>query len=129
MPKAQRSSFWKGFVYAWRGIVWNVVQERNMMVHLIVLVLTVLAGLFFSISATEWLILLLFFALVPALELVNSAVESTCDIVRDELKLAYPRTKLPRDLAAGAVLWVAVFAVIAGLVIFIPHLIILGQTW
>ncbi len=122
MQKKTKASFIKGFDFAWQGIIWNFWNERNMRFHLIASVIALIFGLFFKISVTEWLILTIFFALIPALELVNSAVEATCDVLRDRLRLDYAATKLPRDLAAGAVLWAAIFAAIAGLIIFLPKI-------
>jgi diacylglycerol kinase (ATP) len=123
MQKKKNSNLFKGFGYAWQGIAWNFKCERNMRWHLVITVLVILAGIFWQISFWEWLIICLFFALVPALELVNSAVESSCDIIRDHLKLGYSETKLPRDLAAGAVLWAAILAAIVGSLIFIPKIL------
>ena len=121
--KKKQTGFWKGFDFAWQGIVWNIWNERNMRIHLIILLVMTLMGVVFKIGLYEWLILLVFFALIPALELVNSAIESTCDILRDELKLDYKATKWPRDLAAGAVFWAAIGSILAGLMIFLPRIV------
>ena len=114
-------SFWKSFQFAFDGIWYNLKNEVNMRVHLIVTVLVVAAGLFFRISIVEWWILLVFFALVPALELINTAIEIMCDVMRDECGGSYENLGTPRDLAAGAVLWATIFAVITGLMIFGPR--------
>lgn len=94
-----------------------------MRLHVLAVIAMTFLGLILQISKGEWLVLVVFFTLVPALELVNSAVESICDVIRDRFKLGYGETKLPRDLAAGAVLWAAAGAVIAGIIIFFPKLI------
>ena len=82
----------------------------------------VVVPLLVQLTLNEWLILLVFFALIPSLELVNSAVEDTCNCLRDNLQLDYQATKLPRDLAAGAVLWASVFTALAGAIIFLPKI-------
>ena len=74
-----------------------------------------LAGLLF---ATEWLFLLLSIILVIACEIVNSAIENVVDLASDYhfSMLA----KNAKDMAAGAVLVVSGFALVTGLVIFVP---------
>ena len=122
----QLSAQLSSFRVAFAGIDWNLRHEGHMIFHVVAIFTVIAAGLFFRLSSNEWLTLIIFFALVPSLELVNSAVECTCDIVRDKLKLDYQATRLPRDLAAGAVLWASLAAVIAALIIFGPRLWQLG---
>jgi len=55
-----------------------------------------------------------------AAELINTAIESLADLVSSEY---HPLIKKTKDAAAGAVLITALFAIISGLVIFIPKLI------
>lgn len=121
--KTKKHGFFTSFIFAWRGILWNLLNERNMKFHFGAMVLASLAGLYFNISQGEWLVLFVFFALIPTCELINSAVEETCNALRDHMHLNYQATKLPRDLAAGAVLWSSFFAVLTGLAIFLPKII------
>ena len=60
------------------------------------------------------------FGLILALELVNTAVEATVDLFTEERK---PLAKKAKDAAAGAVLIVAIFAAVIGILIFIPKLL------
>lgn len=62
-------------------------------------------------------VLLVFFSigLVISLELVNTAVEATVDLITTE---HHPKAKLAKDAAAGAVLVAAVVSVSVGLLVF-----------
>ncbi|MBQ6437845.1 diacylglycerol kinase family protein [bacterium] len=111
------------FRFAGRGIGQSVRSERNMRLHLCAALLVVAAGLIFDISVGEWLVLLVFLGLIPALECVNTAIEQVCDVVRDECGGKYEHLGTPRDVAAGAVLWASGAAAIAGLIIFVPKII------
>ena len=53
-------------------------------------------------------------------EAINSAIEAISDLVSPEYNESIKQTK---DLAAGAVLIMAIVAVIIGLIIFIPKII------
>lgn len=116
--------FINGFTYAFRGIA-VAFGERNMRVHGVALFAVLLVSWWLKISQFEWLIVLLVSAAVMAAEVVNTALESLCNVVRDELGAKYDSTKNARDLAAGAVLILALCAAIIGLVIFGPKILVL----
>lgn len=54
------------------------------------------------------------------LEMVNTAVEKTVDLVTADI---HPFAKIAKDVAAGAVLLFAVIAVIIGAIIFVPYVV------
>ena len=106
--------------FALTGIFTAFKEEMNMRSHVLSAVAAIIAGLIFRISAIEWLLLLLSIFLVIAFEIMNSAVENVVDLASDYHFSM--RAKNAKDMAAGAVLVVSVFAVITGLIIFLPKL-------
>lgn len=77
--------------------------------------------IFLKISRYEWLAVLLISALVFTAEGLNTALEILGDeIAEGKWKNLVGRAK---DVSAGAVLIAALFAVIVGLVIFVPHIL------
>jgi diacylglycerol kinase len=114
--------FLKGFGYAFAGIWQMLLHERNFKVHVLALIVVVSAGFYFHITANEWLILLLISALVLALETINSAIEKLCDLYTKE---THPQIKLIKDIAAGAVLIAAIFAVVIAIIIFKKYMLTL----
>lgn len=109
----------KSFVYAGNGILWCLKNERNMRAHFSLCVYMyayLLIYDFFTLSKTEWAIILLCNALVFSLEIVNTAVEKAVDLATEKQN---PLAKISKDAAAGAVLVSAVFSVIVGLVILL----------
>ena len=90
--------------FALTGIFTAFKEERNMRKHALSAILAIVAGFLFRISATEWLFLLLSVSLVIAFEIMNSALENVV------------------DLATGAVLVISGFALVTGLMIFVPKL-------
>ncbi|HFR3591492.1 diacylglycerol kinase family protein [Streptococcus suis] len=107
--------------FAVTGLLTAFKEERNMKKHLASAVLVVLAGLIFQVSVTEWLFLLLSISLVIAFEIVNSAIENVVDLASDYhfSMLA----KNAKDMAAGAVLFVSGFALLTGMIIFVPKIL------
>ena len=106
--------------FALTGIFTAFKEEKNMRSHVLSALAAIIAGLIFRISATEWLFLLLSIFLVIAFEIMNSAVENVVDLASDYHFSM--RAKNAKDMAAGAVLVVCGFAVITGLIIFLPKL-------
>lgn len=107
------------FKYAIRGIRMVIKSEKNMQIHLVVAVLVLMAGWFFNISVTEWMLCLLCFGLVLGAEMVNTAIEKLVDLASPQKHELAGKAK---DMAAGAVLISALFAACVGLIIFIPKI-------
>ena len=110
-------SFLKGFVYAGRGVLYCLLRERNMRIHLTFTVymfgfLTVFD--FFKVSRTEFAVLIALCALVLSLETVNTAIERAVDLSSKEIN---PLAGAAKDAAAGAVLISAAASVICGILI------------
>ena len=102
------------------GVLTAFKEERNMRKHMVSAILAMLTGLIFQISAIEWLFLLLAIFLVVIFEIVNSAIENVVDLAS-----GYHFSMLAKnakDMAAGAVLVASGYAVLTGLIIFIPKI-------
>ena len=109
--------------FAITGIITAFKEERSMRKHMISAILAIIAGTVFRISVTEWLFLLLAIFLVITFEIINSAIENVVDLASNYhfSMLA----KNAKDMAAGAVLIISGYAVLTGLIIFVPKIIAL----
>ncbi|HHZ06633.1 MAG TPA: diacylglycerol kinase family protein [Clostridiales bacterium] len=107
--------FFKSFKYALRGILYTIINERNMRVHLVVATYVLIFASFFSLSPQSLGILVLTISAVIALEMVNTAIERVCNIYTTSY---HPMIKVAKDVAAGAVLVAAIGAVAVGVIIF-----------
>lgn len=106
--------------FAVSGLITAFKEERNMRKHAVSAILVILAGLVFQVSVTEWLFLLLSISLVIAFEIVNSAIENVVDLASDyHFSMLAKNSK---DMAAGAVLFVSGFALLTGLIVFVPKI-------
>lgn len=110
----------KSFTYAIAGICFCLRHERNMKIHCLAAVIVICHGLYFHVTRVEWLILLVVIGAVMSLEMVNTAIEKTVDLVTEDFK---PLAKIAKDVAAGAVLLFTIIAVIIGAIIFLPYVV------
>lgn len=108
------------FRYASRGLIYSLMIQRNMKIHILMALLVLAAGFYFRISHLEWLILLLAIALVMTAEIINTSIECAVDLVTRERE---PLARKAKDTAAGAVLLAASFSIIMGLIVFLPRII------
>lgn len=114
-----KKSIIDSFNYAVSGIIVSIKTERNMLIHYIVAILVLFSSLFFDFNRMEFLILLFSVTLVIVLELINTAIEKTVDMVTKEY---HPLARLAKDIAAGAVLISAINALIVGYLLFFDRL-------
>ncbi len=108
------------FKYAWAGVRYAFVTQRNFRIHTIIGTLAVSLGLFLQVSATEMALITLTCAIVMVLELLNTAIESVVDLT---VKQTYHElAKIAKDCAAGAVLISAIAALLVAMWILLPPL-------
>ncbi|MCF6137963.1 diacylglycerol kinase family protein [Pseudalkalibacillus berkeleyi] len=113
-------SILKSFLYAIEGVIDGGRNERNFKIHIVFAILTVSFAFLLNFSLTKWFILLLTIGIMLALELMNSAVERTVDLITEDY---HPLAKQAKDLAAGSVFIFSVIAVIIGILLFAGPLI------
>lgn len=106
------------FRYAFKGIIWFLSTQHNLLIHLIIAVIVFSAGLYFQLERWEWVAVIICIGMVVAAELLNSAIEILCDALIPERN---KRAEIIKDVSAGAVLILAIMAVIVGLIIFLPR--------
>lgn len=107
------------FINALRGILAGFRSERNFLVHLVFAFVSVVLGIWMGLTVSEWRWIALCIALVFAVELVNTAIETVVDLATPDY---HPLAKKAKDAAAGAVLIAAIFAAVVGISIFFPKL-------
>lgn len=112
------------FKYASQGFQESY-KERNFKIHILMAIAVSVLGVLFQITTYEWIALVFAVALVLAAEMFNTAIEFLSDIIKEQHNLKYGTTKIPRDVAAGAVLVLSVGAVLVGLFIFIPYFLVI----
>ena len=110
----------RSFGYAFKGIGYAAATQLNFRVHLVATLTAVCMGYALHISVNEWQWIMLCITLVLVTELLNTAIETLTDLVSPGYHEKAGRVK---DVAAGAVVITALFALLTGLIIFLPKLL------
>src|SRR4051812_27769278 len=108
--------------YALKGIKIGFAEESNFQIQLALAVVSIILGYYLHISLIEWLFVISASGLVLTAELLNTALEELCDMLRSTHD---PHVAKIKDLAAGGVLVASVAALLIGVVIFLPKLLAL----
>ena len=105
----------KSFGCAIKGFFGAVCSEGHLRFHLVAAVYVLVFSSFYNFTAAQWAVLIILIALVIAAELVNTAIEDTCDAVTTEQNEKIGRAK---DMAAGAVLVLSIAAAAIAVIFF-----------
>lgn len=109
------------FKYAWAGVSYAFVTQRNFRIHVAISALAISSGIFLHISVVEMAVIVVTCAIVLVIELINTALESVVDLT---VKQTYHElAKIAKDCAAGAVLISAIAAVLVAAFILLPPLL------
>ena len=108
----------QSFRHAFTGLATLFATQHNAILHLIATIAVVVLGLFFDLSLIEWALIALTIAAVLAAEALNTAIEFLGDAISPD---HHPLIGKAKDVAAGAVLLVALGALAVGLLVFVPH--------
>lgn len=120
MLKVKSKKLVNSFKYAFEGFISSFKTERNMKIHIIIMILVIIAGNLLKINKFEWIVCIICFAIVIGGELFNTAIENVVDMV---MPYKNEKAKIAKDISASAVLILAIGSAIIGLIIFMPKII------
>lgn len=117
-------SILKKFIYAFRGLVYAIKEEKSLVIHFIVsiIVLSIAGIINKQMKTIDWIILVIVIFLVIGVELINTAIENIVDMI--SFKYNFNARKI-KDISAAASLVFSLMSVIVGLLIFIPKFIVI----
>lgn len=93
--------------------------EASIKIQFFIGILVTIAGFYYNISITEWIMQIFAIGLIMSIEGVNTAIEAIADFIHPE---HHEKIGLIKDVAAGAVFIAAIAASIIGLLIYLPKI-------
>lgn len=109
----------RGGGYALKGAWLLIKNEHSIQVQVTLAIVVTIAGFYFDITATEWMFQIMAIGLVICTEGLNTAAEKIADFIHPDYHIKIGQIK---DVAAGAVFFAALIAVIIGVIIYLPYL-------
>lgn len=89
--------------------------ERNFQIELAAFFINLFLIFYFNLSGTDAALILLVSAAVLSAEIFNTAIERICDLIQPDFD---PRIGFIKDISAGAVILMAIAALIIGVIIY-----------
>ena len=111
--------FLKSIKYSLDGLVHAYRYEQSLWIHGFATLLAIILGIIFQIRLSEWAIIFIALGIILALELINTAIEHTVDMVTKEF---HPLAKKAKDCGSAASFVIAVLAIIVVLYIFASYI-------
>lgn len=109
----------KSMKFALTGAYKLASTEHSVISQIAIGILITIAGFYFEISKTEWLFQTLAIGFVLSIEGLNTAVEKIADFIHPDY---HERIGFIKDIAAGAVFFAALTAIVIAAIIYIPYL-------
>lgn len=112
----------KSFGYALEGLHYSFKYNQNIKIHILAAFLAIILGLILGLTRYELFGVGVLIVMVISAEMINTCIEEVINLLINEHRL---EAKIAKDVSAGMVLLVAIFAAIVGIFIFAPHILIL----
>jgi len=93
--------------------------QKNAWIHSVVMLAVIAVSFWLQLTRMEWVAILLVIGMVWTAEFINTSLESIVDMASPE---RHPLAQVGKDVAAAAVLFAALIAVIVGILVLGPHL-------
>lgn len=106
----------KSFMYAALGLWHCISTQRNFRFHIVAALSVLIVSIFYKFSRFEMLCLGVAIVFVLICEMINTAIEAAVDMHGEEYNVY---AKIAKDVAAGAVILSAFFAVAVALCLFV----------
>jgi diacylglycerol kinase (ATP) len=117
-PGQRRRSLGESFGHAFEGLFYVFNTQPNMRIHSVIIALVLLAAWGFGVNRVEMLHLLVCMSLVLIAEILNTSLELVINLQVEGFER---QAKIAKDVAAAAVLVASVYALLAGVAIFIGN--------
>ncbi len=118
------AKFNSSFKYALDGLSFAIKENQNIKIHIIIAILVLIFGLILGLTRYELFSVSVLIVLVISAEMINTSIEEVVNLLVNEHR---KEAKIAKDVSAGMVLFISIFASIVGLFIFISHLMLLFQ--
>ena len=102
------------------GIRCYAKDGKSILIFIMGVILEIIMGIIYKISGLEWILIVCILGIILSVELINTAIEATCDAISKEYN---PLIKIAKDCGSGATFVVFVVAIILNIIIFLPKII------
>jgi len=115
MEHFKNKNFFDALKNAFIGLRYALQHHRHFKIEIIYAVLVIIFSFIMNLNSFEFLFIILSIFFVLFSEIVNTLIEETLNIIEPNYN---EKIKILKDISSGAVLVVALFSLIVGILIF-----------
>ena len=102
------------------GIICYAKDGKSIILYLVGLIFEIIMGIVFNINGLEWILIICIMGILLSVELLNTAIEATVDMVTQDYN---EYAKIAKDCGSAATGIMSVIATIVNMIIFMPYII------
>ena len=103
--------------------IWCYVKDgKSIILYLLGVIFEIVMGIIFRINGLEWILIICMLGIVLSIEILNTAIEATCDAVSKEFN---PLIKIAKDCGSAATFVIFLVIIILNIIIFFPKIAVL----
>lgn len=110
--------FIKSIKYSLDGLFYAYRYEQSLWIHGFCVLISIALGIIFQIKLSEWAIIFIALGIILALELINTAIEATVDLITTNI---HPLAKVAKDCGSAASFVMSIVSVVISLFVFGPY--------
>jgi diacylglycerol kinase len=122
MKPPRTPSLLVSFGNAFNGLRYALQTQRNARIHLTVTAIVLGIGFWLGLSLMEWCLVILSIGMVWMAELSNTVLENVVDLLSPDF---HELARIAKDVKAGVVVVASFSAVLVGVLVFGPKLLLL----
>ena len=101
------------------GISSYAKDGKSFIIYVFCSLIEIIAGFAFNVNGLEWILIISMLGIILAIELLNTAIEATCDAITKEFN---PYIKVAKDCGSAATFVIFIVTVILNITIFLPKI-------
>ena len=101
------------------GISSYAKDGKSFIIYVFCSLIEIIAGFAFNVNVLEWILIISMLGIILAIELLNTAIEATCDAITKEFN---PYIKVAKDCGSAATFVIFIVTVILNIIIFLPKI-------
>ena len=101
------------------GISSHAKDGKSFIIYVFCSLIEIIAGFAFNVNGLEWILIISMLGIILAIELLNTAIEATCDAITKEFN---PYIKVAKDCGSAATFVIFIVTVILNIIIFLPKI-------
>ena len=110
--------FFRSIKFSIEGLMYAYRYEQSLWIHGIATIFSICLGIIFQIKLSEWAIVFIALGVILGMELINTAIEATVDMITLE---RHPLAKIAKDCGSAASFIMSLVALVIGLFVFAPY--------